>query len=262
LIIDNWTDHAPTENSGTISLTAGQKVDIRMEMYENAGGAVAKLFWQAPGVAREVVPRSQLYPYALLVTNATTLNTGDTAVRNRLQSLGFAPVQRTATASATADAANKALVLVSSTITSANVNTKFRTVVNPVLHWESALHDDFGMTGTAASNFGTLASQTQLNVINTTHPIGAGLATGLQPITTAARAFTWGIPGAGATAIARVNGSTTRAAVFAYDKGAAMPGLTAPGRRVGFFLGDTGAEVLTAQGARLFDNAVRWAAGL
>jgi glucose/arabinose dehydrogenase len=262
LIIDNWTDHAPTENSGTISLTAGQKVDIRMEMYENAGGAVAKLLWQAPGVAKEVVPRSQLYPYALLVTSAATLNAGDTAVRNRLLSLGFAPVQRTATAAVAADAANKALVLVSSTVGSANVNTKFRTVVNPVLHWENSLYDDFGMTGTAAGSFGALGSQTQLNVINTSHPIGAGLTTGLQPITTAARAFTWGVPGAGATVIARVNGSTTRAAVFAYDKGAAMPGLTAPGRRVGFFLGDTGAEVLTAQGARLFDNAVRWAAGL
>ncbi|HEV2854604.1 MAG TPA: PA14 domain-containing protein [Thermoanaerobaculia bacterium] len=60
LVIDNWTDHAPTENSGTISLTAGQRYDVRMEFYENAGGAVAKLLWSAPGLAKEVVPAGQL----------------------------------------------------------------------------------------------------------------------------------------------------------------------------------------------------------
>jgi glucose/arabinose dehydrogenase len=62
LIVDNWTDHAPTENSGTINLTAGQSYFVRMEFYENGGGAVAKLFWSAPGLVREVVPQAQLTP--------------------------------------------------------------------------------------------------------------------------------------------------------------------------------------------------------
>jgi glucose/arabinose dehydrogenase len=62
LVINNWTDHAPVENSGTISLTAGQRYDVRMEFYESAGGAVAKLLWSAPGLAKEVIPASQLTP--------------------------------------------------------------------------------------------------------------------------------------------------------------------------------------------------------
>ncbi|HKI06636.1 MAG TPA: PA14 domain-containing protein [Thermoanaerobaculia bacterium] len=62
LVINNWTDHAPTENSGTISLTAGQRYDVRMEFYENGGGAVAKLLWSAPGLAKETVPQAQLFP--------------------------------------------------------------------------------------------------------------------------------------------------------------------------------------------------------
>ena len=33
LVVDNWTDHAATENSGAIALTAGQRYDIRMEFY-------------------------------------------------------------------------------------------------------------------------------------------------------------------------------------------------------------------------------------
>jgi glucose/arabinose dehydrogenase len=62
LIVDNWTDHPPVENSGTINLTAGQPVDVRMEFYENAGGAMARLLWSAPGLAKEVVPEDQLTP--------------------------------------------------------------------------------------------------------------------------------------------------------------------------------------------------------
>ncbi len=42
-IVNNWTDHGSTENSGTIALTAGQRYDIRMEFYENGGDAVARL---------------------------------------------------------------------------------------------------------------------------------------------------------------------------------------------------------------------------
>ena len=61
LIIDNWTDHGPTENSGTIALTAGQRYDIRMEFYENGGGAIAKLSWSGPSTPKAIIPQSQLY---------------------------------------------------------------------------------------------------------------------------------------------------------------------------------------------------------
>lgn len=45
LVIDKWQDQGPTEWSGQIALTAGQRYDIRMEFYENEGGATAKLLW-------------------------------------------------------------------------------------------------------------------------------------------------------------------------------------------------------------------------
>jgi hypothetical protein len=62
LIVDNWTDHAPTENQGTITLTAGQLYDVRMEYYERGGGAVAKLRWSSARQAKQIVPQSRLYP--------------------------------------------------------------------------------------------------------------------------------------------------------------------------------------------------------
>lgn len=61
LIINNWTDHPPTENRGEISLVAGQKYDMKMEFYENGGGAAAKLLWSSPTQSKEVIPQSQLF---------------------------------------------------------------------------------------------------------------------------------------------------------------------------------------------------------
>jgi PA14 domain len=60
-IINNWTNHAPTENSGTIALTAGQRYDIRMEFFENAGGATARLLWSSASVPKAVVPTARLF---------------------------------------------------------------------------------------------------------------------------------------------------------------------------------------------------------
>ena len=60
-IINNWTDHAPTENSGTIALSAGQRYDIRMELYENGGGATGRLLWSSASVPKAVIPSTRLY---------------------------------------------------------------------------------------------------------------------------------------------------------------------------------------------------------
>ncbi len=62
LLIDNWTNHAPTENTGTVSLTAGQKYDIVMEYYEHIYGAVAQLLWSSPRQPKEIIPGSALSP--------------------------------------------------------------------------------------------------------------------------------------------------------------------------------------------------------
>ena len=61
-LIDNWNDHAPTENSGTLALTAGQKYDVRVDFYENGGGAVSKLSWSSTSQPKQIIPTSQLFP--------------------------------------------------------------------------------------------------------------------------------------------------------------------------------------------------------
>ncbi|MDH4444994.1 MAG: PA14 domain-containing protein [Akkermansiaceae bacterium] len=46
---------------GTVKLTAGRRVNIRLEMMERGGDAVAKLEWSSPSLARQVIPQSRLF---------------------------------------------------------------------------------------------------------------------------------------------------------------------------------------------------------
>lgn len=74
LIIDDWTSHSPTENSGTVSLVGGQKHDIKIEYFENTGTAAMQLFWSSACQKRELVPTSQLYAPATTCAAASIGN--------------------------------------------------------------------------------------------------------------------------------------------------------------------------------------------
>ena len=62
-IVDNWTPHSPTTNSGTITLAGTNKYDVVLEFFENSGGATITLWWsKADGsIAPGAVPSSQFY---------------------------------------------------------------------------------------------------------------------------------------------------------------------------------------------------------
>jgi hypothetical protein len=63
LVIDNYTDHAPVENSGTTAtLSAGQAYPIQIDFYERGGGAVAKLSWSSASQPKQTVPALRLAP--------------------------------------------------------------------------------------------------------------------------------------------------------------------------------------------------------
>jgi YD repeat-containing protein len=60
LVIDKWIDQAPTEWSGQITLTAGQRYDIRMDFFENGGGAMARLSWSSPSQPKQIMASPKL----------------------------------------------------------------------------------------------------------------------------------------------------------------------------------------------------------
>ena len=171
---------------------------------------------------------------ALLVVGNTTLNGTDNAIKTRLQNLGLNVVVKSATAAVSADATGKRVVVISDTVTPTNVNTKFRAVAVPVVTLDAQLFDDMGMCATATTDFGTTATQKSVTITNAAHPMAAGLS-GTVQVTSANTTFGWGKPNANAVKIATLTTDATKATDFGYASGAAMPGLTAPARRVGFF---------------------------
>jgi len=96
-LIDNWTDHAPTLDTGAgINLVAGTQVDIVAEYYERGGGALMRLRWMMPGeTAFAAVPAAQLLAPAVTsgsglagsYFNNTTLS--GTAVLSRTEAIDF-----------------------------------------------------------------------------------------------------------------------------------------------------------------------------
>lgn len=61
LITDWGVGHPAEKHTGTITLTAGLKYNIKMEYYEATGGAVARLRWSSPSQTYEIIPQDQLY---------------------------------------------------------------------------------------------------------------------------------------------------------------------------------------------------------
>jgi ferric-dicitrate binding protein FerR (iron transport regulator) len=213
---------------------------------------------------------------ALLVTPRATLDLADRRIQARLQSLGFEVVIDPSAEPRIADGRKPVVVVISSTVNSYEVSTVYRDLKIPIVTWESWLYPDLGMTAPLAhlaGQAGVVAPGGELVVETSDHPLAAGLngqvqvLAGVPPksdINTERRLqMAFGLPGPAATVIATAPGARARPVVFAYERGAPMPGLAAaPARRVGFFLWDDNSPLLTDAGWKLFDAAVLWSVGL
>ena len=150
------------------------------------------------------------------------------------------------------------LVLISSSVISGNVGTKLTGITVPVINWEAILFDDLGMSGDQSGNFGSNVDETQIDVINSSHPLSAGLS-GLTTVTSSPQRMYWGQPGANAINIAHIAGDPSRSTVFAYEAGALLANnLPAQSRLVGLFMDGDAPAALTAEALQLFDAAIFW----
>jgi hypothetical protein len=274
----SWSDNATNESgyridrspNGSTSWAQVGQVSPNITSFQNSGLGAGTYFYRVYGynsggnsgysnTASATVGAAQ--KTALLVVGSTSLNTGDASVKSRLEALGFTVTVKAASSSSTADATGKTLVLVSSTVSSSSVGTKFRDVTVPVIVWESYILDDMRMTATSAgSDFGTYGSQTQITVIGAGHPLAAGLSNGLYTVLNSAGTVTWGKPNLStASRIATLSSDQSRVLIFGYTTGSAMVGMNAPAKRVGIFLEDSTAALLNGTGSSLFNSAINWA---
>ena len=57
LVIDNWTDHGPAENTAAI-VSDGSPIEVRLEYYQGGGGGLIEFDWQGPDGKRQPVAAS------------------------------------------------------------------------------------------------------------------------------------------------------------------------------------------------------------
>jgi hypothetical protein len=199
-------------------------------------------------------------PAALLVVGSTTLNPGDSAIRNRLQGLGYTVTVKAAASALSDDSIGKALVYISSTGSSGATAGKFTYADAGVISNEAFIYDDMNLTGpTADVDYGNLSGQNQLAIVGSSHPLAGGLS-GTVTFAPAAGTINFGVPPVNAVRVAAVVSNPNRAAVFGYEKVIGLQGgSSSAGRRVGMYLFDSTAANLTREGWTLFDAAVSWA---
>ena len=85
LLIDDWRRifnqfSGTAHPTGSIKLTAGQRADIRLEYFQSDGYCICNLYWSAPAMAEEIVPKSQLYPSVVNTPPQVSLNTAQSAI--------------------------------------------------------------------------------------------------------------------------------------------------------------------------------------
>ncbi len=190
----------------------------------------------------------------LFVVGCTTLNSGDSWVKNRLQQLGLTVSIKDDYYVNASDATGKGLIIISSTSNSGDIGSEFTNSNIPVITWEPNLLDDLRMVY-SSSKFGW-STGTWMK-INSSTEITAGVSTGWQQVFSGCSpSMGWGIPQTGCKKFADIDPEAT---VFAYETGSAMFGMNAPARRVSLFLNDWSATCLNSNGRKIFDNAIEWA---
>jgi RHS repeat-associated protein len=70
-VVDFWSDHGPSmSNPGTFNNTvANSRHRIRIDYYQNGGGASLQLYWLPPGQSQVIVPGGDLFPRYGLATS-------------------------------------------------------------------------------------------------------------------------------------------------------------------------------------------------
>ena len=197
----------------------------------------------------------------LFIVNNGPLAAGDLVVQQRLEGMGFSVLVKSDNGAQAIHANGKVLVMISSSVDSWEVYTKFTNVQVPLISYEAFLYDDLGMTGpTEAVDYYWAFDQTYVSINDPLHPMAGGY-TAFVPVLSSPETFVWGQVGPAAYSVASVVGQPGQSLLFGYEAGDPMVGMLAPARRVGLFMQKSAALLMTAAGWNLFDQAVFWAIG-
>lgn len=179
--------------------------------------------------------------------------------KKRLEMLGFTVTELGGDCSGPPSAGFDVIV-VSESCESARVASSgvFETIATPVVSAEGHWLDESGVAKEGLK----VGAQTTIEIIDSTHPIAAGLTGKVVVYPQPHTLFLGSQPAPGATKVATQDGNPQNFALLAVDKGAQLTGgKTAPARRVHWFWEIEAGASLTGDGWKIFDASVNWAAG-
>ena len=196
----------------------------------------------------------------------------DAAVLSHLQSLFGADNVQYMQADMAATDGSSAMgfdaIVISSTFFSTTLRDVYEDTPVGVLSWEQALTRLYPGEFHLSTWGRTATTQTQIDIVDPTHPLAAGLS-GTVTVFSTARTMSLGtgVLGPGVSKVAAPTSAPGDHAIMAADVGDLLLGDGSPGnptratgRRVMFFLEDQNFRDLTPEGLALFDAAVQWVA--
>ena len=193
---------------------------------------------------------------ALVVKDPAALNAGENRLRQRWENAGLVVQVLNDNTITSAAAEAHGLVFVSSSVPPRVAAVRdLATAHVPVWLTKSALFDDFGLTGSARSEWGQKQGGT-VTVVDPAHPAAAG-RTGTVTVQGANRYVGWGNPTADAAVVGETAGDPS---VFTIGSGDTLEwGTPAPSCRSVFPAVGGAPTSYTADGWAMFDAMTQWA---
>jgi len=270
----NFTDtsNAPSPTAWTWSFGDGATSNLQHPTHVYAHEGIYNVRLSVTTASGLVVEQKNAFvrvgeiPTVAIIGGSMPPAAADAAVADHLREHGFSvssfddePANRPSAAQL---GAQFDLVVVSSTITASNVAGQFRTVNVPLVFWEQALLQT--AREALADSGATVDSITSIDVLNNSHPVTQGLATG--PLAVFGPAATMsvgrGTVAGGASVLATRDGFPADYSILTANTGAALlGGYVAPARRVFAFFQDSSWLNATDSAERILDQAVCWAIG-
>jgi subtilisin family serine protease len=210
---------------------------------------------------------------ALLVVGDAALTNEDIALSSALVARGYSVMARDSASLSPTDTTGMTVVVVAPSAKPVKVGSKLTRVAVPVVCLQGYLFDELKLTGAVFGiDYGMVAAATALQIHDELSPLSGGLrgtwsANGWDDtveVSSSGNRY-WGRPSASAVGSdgrpVTLYGNPERAAIFGYESGAAMVGINAPARRVGFFADEPAVRSFTAEGWALLGAAIDWSAG-
>ena len=169
-LIDDWKDQAANlwNDSASITLTAGQKYNLKVEYYDNASPATVQLYWYIPSrQAAMIIPQELLFP-----VTAVSLTSPRDGARFGLRAGQSTTVTLTADTSDVLGKATKVAFFNGDTLIGSTATAPYS------FAWTNVAAGDYRITARAAYSTGQVSTSpvAAISVDSYTVPVTEGLA--------------------------------------------------------------------------------------